>query len=155
MCVALHNALEASGTKACRGASQSAATACSLTVPVEKDGQVLLVVGADVEEQGRGLRGAEAQGDVLPHQGQVGEDGGGQAAGVPVQLVRLLEGVRDRGLGLEDSRHLWKEDNRGKGCCCWVTSEGESLCLAPLEGRGLGFGFLSVGQIGERVDQTV
>lgn len=65
------------------------------TVSVQEDGEVLSVVRADVEEQGGRLAGAEAERDVLPFQRQVGIDGGRLHTGVPVQLVRLLEGVGD------------------------------------------------------------
>ena len=69
---------------------------------VDEQGQVLSVVGADVEQQRRTLVGPEAQGDVLPPRRHVGVDGGRQSAAVPDELVRLLEGVVDRCARLKD-----------------------------------------------------
>lgn len=68
-----------------------------LTVLVEQQSQVLPVIGADEEEQSGTLAGPEAQGDVFCSQAHVRDDGGGQGAAAPVQLVqhRLLEGVAD------------------------------------------------------------
>lgn len=77
---------------------------------VNEQGQVLSVVGADVEQHSRTLVGPEAQGDVLSSQRHVGVDGGRQSAAVPAQLVRLLEGVADGRLRLEAGRHLWREE---------------------------------------------
>lgn len=68
---------------------------------VDEQGQVLSVVGADVEQHGRTLVRPEAQGDVLSSQRHVRVDGGRQSAAVPAQLVRLLEGVADRRPRLE------------------------------------------------------
>lgn len=64
---------------------------------VDEQGQVLSVVGADVEQQSRTLVRPEAQRDVLSSQSRVRVDGGRQRAAVPHQLIRLLEGVADGG----------------------------------------------------------
>lgn len=50
---------------------------------VDEQGQVLSVVGADVEQQSRTLVRPEAQGDVLSSQRHVRVDGGRQRAAVP------------------------------------------------------------------------
>ena len=75
---------------------------------VDEQGQVLSVVGADVEQQSRTLGRPEAQGDLLPSQSPVRVDGGGQSAAVSAQLVRFLQGVADGRSRLEAGRHLWK-----------------------------------------------
>lgn len=54
-----------------------------LTVLVDEQGQVLSVVGADVEQHSRTLVRPEAQGDVLSSQRHVGVDGGRHGAAVP------------------------------------------------------------------------
>lgn len=58
---------------------------------VEQHCQVLLVVGANVEEQSRTLTGSEAQGDIFCSQGHVRVYGGGQeTAAASVELVYQL-----------------------------------------------------------------
>lgn len=62
---------------------------------VDEQGQVLSVVGADIQQQSWTLVRPEAQGHVLSSQGRVRVDGGRESAAVSEQLERLLEGVAD------------------------------------------------------------
>lgn len=77
----------------------------ALTMSVEQQRQVLLVVGANVEEQSWTLAGSEAQGDIFCSQGHVRVDGGGQeptAAPVELSCFQLFfEDVADGRFRLE------------------------------------------------------
>lgn len=68
---------------------------------VDEHSKELSVVRADVEQQGWTLECSEAQRYVLSSQGHVSIDGGRNGAGVPDQLVQLLEGVADGGCWFE------------------------------------------------------
>ena len=96
-----------------RAEQQQGQTEGRPTISAEDQRQVLPVVGrGGVEEQSGALAGPEAQGHLLPPQGQGGERGGGQGALVPTRVPGLSEGVAHRGGRREAGRQLWRTCQR-------------------------------------------